>query len=279
MRFSELFHRSLNSFPDKSKALDLQLLIEAAFHLSRTEFYIKKNDSITDPKGLNKFYGWRRRLTAGEPVSYILTQKEFYGESFYINKHVLIPRPETEILVEQALHLINTPIRILDIGTGSGIIAIILAKRSGSHVTAVDISCKALAVLKKNLRLHQLADQVTPLNADLFPAVEKSFKKFAMIISNPPYIPETEWRELATSVRDYEPKMALVAAAEGLAIIRRIAFQGRHFLLSGGYLLMEIGYNQKESVHTIIKEAGYTEIQFVADYSFIPRVLIARFAG
>lgn len=276
MRFSDLLYRSLNRCRDKSKAFDLQLLMEVAFHLSRTEFWLKKNEIITDKRGLAKFYGMCRRLLAGEPVAYILGEKEFYGEGFYINRHVLVPRPETEILVEQAINMTEKPLDILDIGTGSGVIAIILALKTGSRVTALDICPNALGVLKKNIRRHGVQDKVTPMQADLFPPAGATFD---MIVSNPPYIPEREWRELDITVRDHEPKLALVAEGDGLAIIHGIAQQARHFLRPRGYLLLEMGYNQMDRVWGMLKEMGYEELHAVKDYIGFPRVVVARREG
>lgn len=276
MRFCDLLYRSLNLFPDKSKSLDIQLLIETAFELSRTEFWIKKNDPITDQKGLKRFYRLRSQLAANTPMAYILGEKEFYGERFLVNKQVLIPRPETEILLEQALNLIKRPLHILDIGTGSGILGILLAKKTGSQVTALDINRKVLPILKKNICAHHVESLVFPVIGDLFPPPGQVFD---MIVSNPPYIPEYEWQELAQTVRDFEPRVALVAAENGLAIIGRIAQEARQYLRPGGSLLLEMGYNQKEAVLTLLNALGYVNPLAINDYSNIPRVLVAGWDG
>jgi release factor glutamine methyltransferase len=273
MRFSNLFSNSLKKFQNEDKALDIQLLMEAAFKFTREESWIKKNETINDNTALRKFYRYRHRLINNEPIAYILKKKEFYGETFYINKNVLVPRPETEILVEKAIELIDKPGEVLDIGTGSGIIAILLAKRTGSKVTAVEKSEKALYILKKNIALHGVGDKVIPICADLFPPEPK---RFDMIVSNPPYIPEAEWRELDPMVRDYEPKEALAAGGDGLAIIRRIVKQAGDYLKPGGKLLMEIGYNQKQQVEILLKEAGFSDINFYNDYNHIPRVVSGK---
>ena len=249
--------------------MDIQLLMEAAFNLTRSEFWIRKNENLTDRSALRKFYRYRRRLLKKEPIAYILKKKEFYGETFYINKNVLIPRPETEILVEQATRVIKTPAQVLDIGAGSGIISIMLAKHTNCRVTAVENSKKALYVLKKNITAHNVGDRVTPLCADLFPPLPG---KFNVIVSNPPYVSEEEWGELDPMVRDYEPRAALVAGEKGLAIIQRIIENSPRYLEPGGKLLMEIGYNQKQRVRDILKAAGFSSIDFFNDYSRIPRV-------
>ncbi len=275
MLYANLFSNSLKKCKDKDKALDIQVLIEAAFNLTRTEFWTRKNETIKerDRTALRKFYRYRFRLLKNEPIAYILKKKEFYGETFFINKNVLIPRPETEILVEKAIQLIKTPAEILDIGAGSGIIGILLAKHTDSTITAIENSKKALYVLKKNIIMHNSGNRVFPVCAELFPSQEK---KFDMIISNPPYISETEWGELDPTVRDYEPKAALVADEEGMAIIRQIIEKTRTYLKPGGKLLMEIGYNQKQRVNDLLKKAEFSNIEFFNDYSHIPRVALAQ---
>ncbi|MGD2087849.1 MAG: peptide chain release factor N(5)-glutamine methyltransferase [Candidatus Aminicenantes bacterium] len=276
MLYSELFSRSLKKFKDKDKSLDLQILIEFAFNLTREQFWIKKNEEITDNTGLRKFYRYRKRLLQDEPIAYILKQKEFYGQTFYINKNVLIPRPETEILVEHALEGINKkPANILDIGSGSGVIAILLAKLTGSTVTAVEKSRRAFYVLKKNIALHGVTDKVTPVYGDLFPAAGH---RFDMIVSNPPYGTEAEWQELAPNVRNYEPKGAVVAGEDGLLIIRQIVDGAGYLLKPGGKLLMEIGYNQEAPVRKILESSKFTQVEFFKDYSGIPRVVSAQLA-
>lgn len=273
MRYSDLFSNSLKKFKDKDKALDIQVLMETVFNLTRTEFWTRKNETIKDGTALKKFYRYKARLLKNEPIAYILKKKEFYELTFYIDKNVLIPRPETEILVEKAIRFIKAPAEILDIGAGSGNIAILLAKHTGSTVTAIENSKKALYVLKKNIKMHTAGDRVIPVFADLFPPAGK---KFNMIVSNPPYIPETEWGELDPTVRDYEPRAALVADEDGMAVIRRITAKAKDYLKPGGKLLMEIGYNQKQRVSSLLKEAEFSNIEFFNDYSHIPRVAAAQ---
>jgi release factor glutamine methyltransferase len=274
--YSELFSRSLKKFQDKDKALDLQILIELTFNLTRERFWMKKNEEITDNTGLRKFYRYRKRLLQDEPIAYILKQKEFYGEIFFINKNVLIPRPETEILVEHAIESINKkPANILDIGSGSGVIAILLAKLTGSMVTAVEKSRKAFYVLKKNIVLHGVTEKVTPVYGDLFPA---AVTRFDMIVSNPPYGSEAEWQELAPNVKDYEPKEAVAAGEDGLLLIRRIVDGADYFLKPGGKLLMEIGYKHEASVRKILEASKFSQVDFFYDYSKIPRVVKAQLA-
>jgi release factor glutamine methyltransferase len=276
MRYWELFQRSLDSLNNPSKSLDLQLIVEYAFNLSRTEYWIKKNEEIKDSRRLKRFYNYRQRLKTGEPVSYILKQKEFYGETFYIDKGVLIPRPETELLVEQAASVLLPEMDVLDIGSGSGIIAIMLAKRTHSHVIAIENSKPALRVLKKNITLHRVGYRVLPVCADLFP---KEGKRFDVIVSNPPYIPLMEWRELDPMVRDFEPQSALVAENNGFATIEAIAKRAKDYLKPGGWLMLEMGYNQSNGVKKILQASGFSEIGILNDYSDIPRLAVGRWSS
>ena len=276
MLYSDLFSKSMSLLDSRNKGLDVQLMMETAFGLSRTEFWIKKNETITDLKGLQRFYRYRARRLKKEPMAYILKKRDFYGLTFYVDKNVLIPRPETEILVEKAISLIEAPSEILDIGAGSGIISILLAKETGSTVTSVENSEKAVKVLKRNIAQHEVKDKVFPLCADLFPSPSKLFH---MIVSNPPYIPEREWSELEPGVRDFEPKTALAAGDDGLDVIRRIIKHAGDYLKPGGFLLMEIGYNQKEPVNALLEEAGFSHIEFVNDLSQIPRVAVGKHAA
>lgn len=279
MRFADLFHESMEMFDTPSKALDVQLLMEHAFGLTRTDFWVRKNEAVDDGEGLRRFYDIRRRRLNKEPIAYILNQREFYGQMFYVDKHVLIPRWETELLVEIAIEKINAllpsvdPIDVLDIGTGSGAIAITLAKQTGCHVTATDICPQALKVLHKNIRRHDAAELITPVQADLFPDQARGFD---IIVSNPPYVSETDWQNLEAGVRLFEPKKALVAENHGLAALEAIVRRGRGFLKRGGWLLLEIGYNQEIDVRAMLEMSHYEKIGFYKDLNHISRAATAR---
>lgn len=265
---------------DSTRALDVQLLVEKAFNLTRQQFWINKNETITDKKALKTFRRFFKRLLKDEPIAYILKEKEFYGETFYVDKGVLVPRPETEILVEKSIQLIKAipreaadPLHVADIGAGSGIIAIMLAKRTRAWVTAVELSYSARRVLRKNIKRHGVEDRVFIYRqlVNLFPG-----DQYDLIVSNPPYIPLAEWRQLDPTVKKYEPKMALVSGKDGLLMIRVLASQSAQYLKPGGKLLMEIGYNQKEAVRGILENEGFRAIEFIDDYSRIPRVVVAQ---
>jgi release factor glutamine methyltransferase len=279
--YAELFNTSLRKFKGETgnSRLDIEVLIRAAFNLSKTGYWVKKNEVITDKRALGKFYRWRSRLLKDEPPAYITGQKESYSRDFYVNKSVLIPRPETEILIEAAILSIKkmeNPVNVLDIGTGSGIIAVNIAVETGAKVIAVDKSRGALSLLKKNIARHNVKDKVIPLCADLFPRSGKDKKgPFDLIVSNPPYVTPEEWRALPLSIKNYEPEEAFVAMEGGLAIIRRIAEEAKKYLKPGGKILLEIGCGQKEKVKKILQNAGFANITFIEDYSHIPRTASA----
>lgn len=276
MRFSELFHSSRENAEERK--LEIEILIREAFNLSKTDFWVKQDEIITDEKALKKFSTWLDRLLKNEPLAYIIEKKESFSREFYVNKNVLIPRPETEILIEAAAAVVKkmaTAVRALDIGTGSGIIAVNLALETAARVIAVDSSRGALSVLQRNLVRHRVRDRVFPVRADLFPPVGDAAVGdgcFDVIVSNPPYVSEEEWEQLPPGIKDYEPKQALVAAEGGTAVIRRIAVGARDILKPGGCLLIEIGYDQAVRVGEILRKAGYEDIEFIKDYSNIFRV-------
>jgi release factor glutamine methyltransferase len=256
------------------KALEIQLLIEHIFKLTRTEFWIKKNQEIKNLTALKKFYRYRKRLLKDEPLAYILKKKEFYGEYFFVNKNVLIPRPETEILIDEAVKILKKPGKVLDIGAGSGNISIMLAKLTRSNITSVEKHFPALKVLRKNIFLHKLHDKITVVNADLFPLNRETYD---LIVSNPPYIPEKEWNSLATVVRDYEPKEALVPGLSGLELIQRIIQRAGSYLKPKGRILIEIGYNQKGRVDHLLRKANFSNIRFYRDYNNVQRIAFGEF--
>lgn len=216
----------------------------------------------------------QRRLN-GEPVAYILGGREFYGLEFEVNAAVLIPRPDTEILVEAALQRIpeGQPCRVLDLGTGSGAVAIAIAKqRPRASVVAVDQSPSALAVAARNASALQ-AGNVTYLHSDWFSALEGEV--FDVIVGNPPYIAVDDPHLREGDLR-FEPQQALAAGADGLDDIRRIVAQAPAHLVNGGWLLLEHGYDQAEAVAALLKIAGFGEVGHAADLAGIPRVTQGR---
>ncbi len=216
---------------------------------------------------------WLNRRAQHEPIQYITGEQEFYGLALRITPDVLIPRPETEHLVEALLNRMphNIELRIADVGTGSGAIAIALAHKL-PHVSlaALDCSKPALAVAKQNAERHNLIDRIQFIESDLLAAVPN--EKFDAIVSNPPYVPEAEILE--EQVRNFEPRIALFAGSSGLEIYQRLIPQAWQMLKPQGWLLMEIGHGQQEALAALLNQ--WSEVEFINDLQGIPRVAVAR---
>ena len=218
-----------------------------------------------------------KRRRTGEPIQYITGETEFYGLNFRVNRDVLIPRPETEHLVEKAIALAAGFVRprIVDVGAGSGAIAVALAaKLPAAQITATEISASALTVARENAKRNGVAERVRFLEGDLLAPV--AGERFDLIVSNPPYVPEGDRDTLSVEVRDYEPAQALFAGADGLAIYRRLIPAAFAALVSGGFAVLEIGYGQQEPVGALLTGAGFNHAAFTADLQGIPRVAAAR---
>ncbi|WP_321328932.1 peptide chain release factor N(5)-glutamine methyltransferase [uncultured Ilyobacter sp.] len=217
-----------------------------------------------------------KRARDKKPLQYILGEEEFFGYKFKVDERVLIPRPETELLVEQCIVLVSdikAPF-ILDIGVGSGAISVSLGKKiPSSKVLGVDISDEALEVANQNKELNK-ANNVKFIKSDVFQNV--SYKAFDMIVSNPPYIPEKEYRELMHEVKKYEPKLALTAEDEGLYFYKLITAKAWDYLKSGGFLAFEVGYNQAQKVKEIMESNKFENIVIAKDYHQIERIVIGK---
>jgi release factor glutamine methyltransferase len=220
---------------------------------------------------------WVERRREGEPVQYITGETEFYGLSFQVNRDVLIPRPETEHLVEKAITLaaaFEQP-RMVEVGTGSGAIAVALAHElPRAQIHATEISVPALAVARANAARNGVADRIRFLLGDLLASV--AGERFEVVISNPPYVPESDRDSLSVEVRDYEPVQALFAGGDGLAVHRRLIPAAFNALVSGGFVVLEIGYGQQAAVDSLLASTGFSEIEFTEDLQKIPRVAFAR---
>jgi len=213
----------------------------------------------------------------GIPLAYLTGEKVFMGFRFRVDPSVLIPRPETELLAEKALLLAREKnlTDLLDIGTGSGCIALSLAASFPQlRITATDISGKALRTAKKNLKAFpSLTGRVRFIRADLFPP--KSYGSFDMIVSNPPYVPDKEWKDLDPEVRR-EPGIALLAGPRGMDSIERIARKAPSRLKKGAYFLLEIGYNQKNRAEAVLKKNGFKIEEILRDFKGISRIMVSR---
>jgi release factor glutamine methyltransferase len=218
------------------------------------------------------------RREAREPLQYLTTVQEFYGLPLRVTRDTLIPRPETELLVEAVLAWADArtgALRVLDVGTGTGAIALALATHlPQAQMTAVDISAAALDVARGNAASLRLTQRVRFLLSDLLTEVHAQ-QSFDIIVSNPPYVPNADAPTLESEVVDHEPHTALFAGADGLDIYRRLIPAAHAALMPGGLLAMEFGFGQRESLRALL-EAGWEDVRFLDDYAGIPRVVLAH---
>ncbi len=213
------------------------------------------------------------RRSLGEPLAYVLGSRAFYGLRFSVTADVLIPRQETELLVERCICLVRREKieSVLDLCTGSGCIAVCLANHTDANVCASDLSPAALKVARENA--ENLGAQVRFLQSDLLQNVPG---RFGLIVSNPPYLSDAEYASIPAAVREREPALALRGGADGLYFYRRIAKQAPHSLLPGGYLALEIGFEQAEAVGGLLRAEGFGKIEVFADYAGLNRMVFAK---
>ena len=266
----------LKRYGVENARLDAEYIFAHVLGVKRAALVLNFDDEISEEnKNLIRQYIIRRGKHR-EPLQYIIKEWEFYGRTFKVSEGVLIPRPDTEILVEQCIMLmkeIENP-KILDIGTGSGAISITLAKElPDSEVLGLDISDEALKIAVENRELNE-ALNLKFLKSDVFKNVRD--KNYDLIVSNPPYIPMEEYNELMPEVKKYEPKMALTDGGDGYYFYRKISEESMDYLKNGGYLAFEVGYNQGETVSQLMEKNGFRVVGRVADYAGIERVIIGR---
>ena len=304
-----------------SPRLDAEVLLARALGCQRIELYTRFDEAPGD-EARAAFRALVRRRADGAPVAYLVGRREFYSLSFRVTPDVLIPRPETELLVVAAIDLAKTysprplgegpgvraegavasgqwsviskpqgsnqkseirnqkseiPLSFADVGTGSGCIAVSLAKHlPGCRVTAIDTSPAALAVAEENARHHELAERIEFVESDLFAALPPD-RQFDFVASNPPYVAEGEWAGLARDVRDFEPRGALVAGPRGTEVIERLIPQAAERLRGGGHLLMEIGPAIHDTVCSLLDADGRFEVgPTIKDLARLPRVVQAK---
>lgn len=261
--------------------LDAELLLSHALSTSRLKLYLNYQQPMSNDE-LSRFKMLLKRRVSGEPVQYIVGSQSFWTLDLSVGPGCLIPRPETECLIEHAVKLYNTlninakDLRIADIGTGSGAIALAVATEiPGAKVIATDISADALSIAMKNAKKHDLDKDICFMVADLFnPISNKQY--FDLVISNPPYITTDEYKKLDIHIRDFEPQNALLAGKDGLDIYKRLIPQSFSFIALGGYLIVETGCNQAGPVQDLFNMAGFTDICSGRDYSGLPRWVSGR---
>ena len=260
--------------------LNAERLLSRALGLTRVQLYLQFENILSQTELDNFRESVKRRLN-NEPLQYILGETEFMSLPFKLSPSVLIPRPDTEILVEQVLAytLKDTETTILDIGTGSGNIAISLAYyRPKSQIVAVDISQEALDIAKENAGLNRVGGRIQFIRDDIFDSafILKIGGNFDIIVSNPPYISETEFQSLPEEVRNYEPEIALRDGADGLTFHRRIAQVAYEMLNAGGKIFLEVGMGQWKAVKEILQQNGFQNVSVAKDLAGIDRVLVGE---
>jgi release factor glutamine methyltransferase len=251
---------------------DAELLLLRAVGRDRTWLLAHGDAELTTGQRA-QFDAWIARRARQEPIQYILGETEFYGLTMRVTPDVLIPRPETEHLVEAALSKVsrNAAVRICDVGTGSGAIAVALAHAlPQAEGTAVDCSAAALAMARQNAEFHGIADRMRFVESDLLSAVAD--ERFDVVVSNPPYVAENEYLE--PQVRDWEPHTALFAGPTGLEVYERLIPEAWQVLVPRGWLFLEIGHGQQAALADLLRQ--WHEVSFVKDLQGIPRVAIAR---
>lgn len=241
---------------------DAQILLAHVLNCKKIDLIVRYDEQPEEAER-TRFRELIQRRVAGWPVAYLVGSRDFYLLSFDVSPDVLIPRPETETLVLEALAFLK-PLKsskILDLGCGSGCIAVSIAHQNkDAQVTAIDISPDALDMAKRNAAKHGVAERITFLQGDLFAPLTPG-DRFDLVVSNPPYIAQTEFADLSTEVRDHEPRVALDGGPDGLVFYRRIAKGVGQFLKAGGRLLVEIGYTQETAVRAILAEQVELELE------------------
>ncbi len=271
-------------------ALEAQLLLSQALRMKKLDLFLKKEKEVAK-KNLACFKKYIALRCRRVPASYILKNAQFYGLDLFIDKGVLIPRPETELLVEEVIKAVGRSLpanvggqvqmadgsknlKILEIGVGSGALAVALAKNlSRASLLGTDISAKALRIARKNIKMHRLGAQVKLVRGSLFARLKE---KFDIIVSNPPYISEKDFLKLQPEV-GFEPRAALYGGKDGLDFYRKIIPSARYYLQPGGIMAFEIGYGQADKIKAMLeKEKLFEHVSVIKDYSGIERIITAQ---
>ena len=263
--------------------LNAELLLAHTLGCRRIDLYANFDKPMKEEER-ERFKGFLKRRVNREPLQYILGETEFMGLKFFVDRRVLIPRPDTELLVEKSIDLCrqfpeNTEaIKVLDIGSGCGNIAVSIAKFVGNaFVTCIDISADALEVARKNVELHMISSRIEFKQVDvLTDAVLGLGDDFDIVVSNPPYGSEEDLKTLEPEITEYEPRIAIFDGGDGLKFLRRISEAGQRLLKKGGFLLFEAGFDQSVKINEIMTHEGYCEIEVFKDLARIDRVIKGR---
>jgi len=286
MKLIELLNRATESLKRggvERPRLNAELLLAHALKLSREGLYMRLNEEAGD-EGAATFQALLQRRLLREPLQYILGRQEFRSLDLHVDHRVLIPRPETELLVEESILVLSSLPEerspyVLDLGTGSGALALSLLKeRKGILLVATDISGEALAVAKHNARRMGVLDALMLVRGDLFgPFRLRQEGIFDLIVSNPPYVPRAEVERLPREIRQYEPRMALDGGEDGMDFHRALIRQASEYLRRGGWMLVEVGAGQRKEVESLFSEQGlFSKVEVRKDFSGIDRVIRAQ---
>ena len=260
-----------------SPRLSAELLLSNVLGLKRIELYTQYNKVVVQEQ-LDRLRDLVKRAGQHEPVAYLVGRTEFYSIEFEVSPDCLIPRPETELLVQRSVEFLRKrtgPQLVCDLCTGSGVIAVAIAKNvPDARVIATDISQAALAVAARNIEKHKLAERIDLRHGDLFDPLVPQLDQFDLIVCNPPYVSAAEYEALDKNVKDYEPRIALYAGQDGLDVYRRIGEKVSQFLKPDGILLLEIGYKQGPAVRDLLEQTGtFSQIRIDKDLQTHDRVV------
>ena len=266
--------KTLKQLSNTSSKLDSEILLSKIIKKNRKYLILNSNEELKK-ENIKSFDYLVKRRKKGEPIAYLINKKEFWKQNFYINQNVLIPRPDTELLVEETLKLfnVNSKLNMLDIGTGSGCILLsILNERRNFFGTGIDISKKAINVACFNAKMHQLSNRVKFYNSD----VDKFLiGKYDLILSNPPYIRRQDLKYLEIDVKDFEPKLALDGGKDGFSRIAKVISKTAMLLKRNGRFILEIGFGQKSRILNILKQNNFFINKVLKDYGKNDRCIIS----
>ena len=266
--------KTLKQLSNTSSKLDSEILLSKIIKKNRKYLILNSNEELKK-KNIKSFDYLVKRRKKGEPIAYLIKRKEFWKQNFYINQNVLIPRPDTELLVEETLKLfnVNSKLNMLDIGTGSGCILLsILKERRNFFGTGIDISKKAINVARFNAKMHQLSNRVKFYNSD----VDKFLiGKYDLVVSNPPYIKRQDLKYLEVDVKGFEPKLALDGGKDGFSKITKVISKTSTLLKKKGRFILEIGFGQKKKILNILKQNNFFINKVVKDYGKNDRCVIS----
>ena len=264
----------LTKFNIKTPKLDSEILLSKVIRKDRKHIILNSQEKINQ-KNLNNFNNLIKRRKKGEPIAYIINSKDFWNDCFYVDSNVLIPRPDTELIIEQVLKIFpkNKQLQLLDIGVGSGCILLSLLKeRPNFYGTGIDISKKSINISNYNAKMLQLKNRVKFYNSDV-----DNFKigKYDLIVSNPPYIELLNLKYLERDVINFEPSLALSGGFDGFSKIRKVISKAAYLIKRNGKLILEIGFSQKEKVREILKKNGFYTNKVVKDYGKKDRCIVS----